>query len=455
LSAAFIGFSNVVKIAFNLVQIAAKAATLVIVPAIEIITRALAAITFGDVSTRFRQTANDLRLYSRELKTGIKSDFKDIGDAVEGLGEAFESDSVNGGTGLADAVKQDANSIKTQLNSLINQRISLEKQLAEQTQNLAKETSEIQIKEGKKVVKELQANIQKSIQLQQKLVNEIAGRQTNIARIQESSGDKLRRLNRDGLSESAQQADIELQAIQELNKAKQAAAEDPEEAARLAKKAEQTAQEINDKQTLIGIIEQSRDIQIEAEQNAIAVAEENQAKEAESQATLEAQLQEQKVSLDELIAQKLEIEKPATLDIQDNIDQVSSKIDSLQAKLSALGGTITINASASANEDIPAAHGGLGFVPKESTYLLDKGERVLSPNQNRDLVSFLQSEQTSRVANVAASSSAVSSQPGAQNNININLPNGQSFGPFADTNNSATALQAALELEVLKRGRRR
>ncbi|WP_039913155.1 phage tail tape measure protein [Cellvibrio mixtus] len=37
------------------------------------------------------------------------------------------------------------------------------------------------------------------------------------------------------------------------------------------------------------------------------------------------------------------------------------------------------------------AHGGLDNVPKEATYLLDKGERVLSPLQNRDLTSFLKS----------------------------------------------------------------
>jgi hypothetical protein len=36
-----------------------------------------------------------------------------------------------------------------------------------------------------------------------------------------------------------------------------------------------------------------------------------------------------------------------------------------------------------------AAHGGLDFVPKESTYLLDKGERVLSPRQNEDFTEFL------------------------------------------------------------------
>ena len=39
-----------------------------------------------------------------------------------------------------------------------------------------------------------------------------------------------------------------------------------------------------------------------------------------------------------------------------------------------------------------AAHGGLDSVPKEQTYLLDRGERVLSPNQNRDLTNFMSGE---------------------------------------------------------------
>lgn len=36
-----------------------------------------------------------------------------------------------------------------------------------------------------------------------------------------------------------------------------------------------------------------------------------------------------------------------------------------------------------------AAHGGLNFVPREQTMLLDRGERVLSPAQNRDLTDFI------------------------------------------------------------------
>lgn len=40
-------------------------------------------------------------------------------------------------------------------------------------------------------------------------------------------------------------------------------------------------------------------------------------------------------------------------------------------------------------QSISAAHGGLTRVPKEQTYLLDRGERVLSPNQNKDFTDFI------------------------------------------------------------------
>ena len=38
------------------------------------------------------------------------------------------------------------------------------------------------------------------------------------------------------------------------------------------------------------------------------------------------------------------------------------------------------------------AHGGMDYIPRESTFLLQKGERVLSPNQNRDLTAFLRGD---------------------------------------------------------------
>ncbi len=43
---------------------------------------------------------------------------------------------------------------------------------------------------------------------------------------------------------------------------------------------------------------------------------------------------------------------------------------------------------------VGAAHGGLDNVPDESTYLLQRGERVLSPRQNQDLTRFIQETKT-------------------------------------------------------------
>jgi len=54
---------------------------------------------------------------------------------------------------------------------------------------------------------------------------------------------------------------------------------------------------------------------------------------------------------------------------------------------------MTAGAMATGAGMVPAAHGGLTNVPSESTYLLDKGERVLSPNQNKDFTDFLGEDQ--------------------------------------------------------------
>ena len=56
------------------------------------------------------------------------------------------------------------------------------------------------------------------------------------------------------------------------------------------------------------------------------------------------------------------------------------------------GTTLQGAAGAAVGAAIPVAHGGLTNVPSESTFLLDKGERVLSPNQNKDFTDFINGE---------------------------------------------------------------
>jgi hypothetical protein len=47
-------------------------------------------------------------------------------------------------------------------------------------------------------------------------------------------------------------------------------------------------------------------------------------------------------------------------------------------------------ATISALQPAGAAHGGLDYVPSESTFLLQRGERVIQPEANRDLTAFLE-----------------------------------------------------------------
>ncbi|KKW75753.1 hypothetical protein AAV97_18380 [Acinetobacter sp. Ag2] len=61
-------------------------------------------------------------------------------------------------------------------------------------------------------------------------------------------------------------------------------------------------------------------------------------------------------------------------------------------------------------------HGGESYVPKEASYYLDKGERVLSPRQNKDLTNYLsnQSKGGSTSGNVQISQSIVFTDTGAK-----------------------------------------
>lgn len=65
------------------------------------------------------------------------------------------------------------------------------------------------------------------------------------------------------------------------------------------------------------------------------------------------------------------------------------------------------------------AHGGLDYVPKESTYLLDKGERVLSPRQNKDLANFMANGQKASYGGIT-----IIESPGAKANARRE-PNGE------------------------------
>jgi len=70
------------------------------------------------------------------------------------------------------------------------------------------------------------------------------------------------------------------------------------------------------------------------------------------------------------------------------------------------------------------AHGGLDYVPKESTYLLDKGERVLSPKQNKDLANFMSNGQKASAGNITInnnSSAEVSARHNPDGTVTVDM----------------------------------
>lgn len=76
----------------------------------------------------------------------------------------------------------------------------------------------------------------------------------------------------------------------------------------------------------------------------------------------------------------------------------------------AIASTVTpvaIGAGAAMGGVSGVAHGGLDYVPAESTFLLDKGERVLSPRQNTDLTNYLANAQGSSSTSTSAAGGTI------------------------------------------------
>ena len=67
------------------------------------------------------------------------------------------------------------------------------------------------------------------------------------------------------------------------------------------------------------------------------------------------------------------------------------------AAIAASGFSAGIATGAGIGSSVAAAHGGLDYVPSEATYLLDRGERVLSPNQNRDFTNFIRGNEEGEI----------------------------------------------------------
>jgi hypothetical protein len=90
------------------------------------------------------------------------------------------------------------------------------------------------------------------------------------------------------------------------------------------------------------------------------------------------------------------------------------------------------------------AHGGMSNVPSESTYLLDKGERVLSPNQNKDFTDYLKSGGGGGM-NVIVNNYGNDQVQARQEGNNIEIIIGQVKNAFTDEVNRGTGFAQTLQ----------
>jgi len=95
----------------------------------------------------------------------------------------------------------------------------------------------------------------------------------------------------------------------------------------------------------------------------------------------------------------------------------------------ALGAAAAAAAIAFGNSQVAAisgnllgiAHDGMDYIPREGTYLLDRGEKVLSPRQNIDLTNFLDDEKTRNGGGGNRPTAIDAGLDGEQGNITINI----------------------------------
>lgn len=574
-----LAFGNGVKLAFNVIQIGVKSAVALIIPPLELITRTLAAVTFGEASGAFRLMANDLRQYSRELKAGIKGDLGDIGDAANGFSQAFSASEEKAQAAAkqsADEIaKAEADKTKAMEEAARKQQVSFERvekatkaltaaidaEAQRQTIAIEQALSErlaaidaMGVGEAEKDrlrVSAKLASYQQETQLQQKaseqklgLIDQEYARELDAARknvqqtraletekrqaklavytglaeyyqsevarlsgvyasefqmaaqakqqllaLNQSHEQALFNIQLMGMDDeqklAAQRAEFDRLAYEAKKEQARGEAADQEKINRLLK----DAQALNSAITAAAgagssEIAQAKEREIrlyelqKRELEATAQAHEaNAAKAQTAQQTVQAALDATNASIDDITA-KLK---------QDYALKVGVDLDSLtaaQAQIAELTkpetktitiATINTGAGASvdnAHQDVQSnAAGGPIFGPGTGTSdsilsWLSNGEYVLRAAAVQKYgLPFLHRLNTMKLPryaqggpvalNMPALSAPAMSGGSSEAPIHIHLPDGQQFGPFNGSQDTANALAAALNIEALKRGRRR
>ena len=258
--------------------------------------------------------------------------------------------------------KASATESRRLMKEVLAERQRIEGQMTEAVQEQAKLRTELekisaseQIKLQEKIRTNLEKEIGESLKLQQNYAKKIKVLRDENTAEEERTADELRAIKRESLSEEEAQIDLREQIDETIKKSQEFLRNgDAEEAKRQANKARGFAGELKDRQAVIGIIQQTSQITIDARNAEIEALTKAQNAEKERHEKLDARLAQNKASVLTLRAQVKLLDtqlanlgsSTGELKINTNISAVSQQLAGLQSQFRSLfGESATINSA--------------------------------------------------------------------------------------------------------------
>jgi len=227
--------------------------------------------------------------------------------------------------------------------------------LVKQRQALAEAGAAREIKLRKKVLSETLADARTAINSKRAEINAMIAEEArgaarikalrqSIADIQATALERVRDLQRGNLTESERQASVEAEAVDQIQRARQAlAAGQGADAERLAGRIDSLAGRLTDVDKASALILESSKIQIGAKQREITVEQQASAARKAAIAQSQKELTEAQGLTDKLTsALKALGDVDPRIEIQDNIDAELARIDKLKAALASAQGFVTL-----------------------------------------------------------------------------------------------------------------
>lgn len=292
----------------------------------------------------------------------------------------------------AETAKRIAKEIEEDKKKLAEAEKRLDQEVKDSAVQAAREVLEGKKRAFEEELAARERTLQEGVEKERDLIEKAKQLRAQAAQQALSDEDRLRAIKRKGMSETQQQADIELQIAQKLKAARDVQAKDPEQAQALAGQAQGLAESLSDPKKAATLFEQaSRQVQASIAAQAQA-ADRGAAEQARANQKASKAVDEQKAKIAELEAELKKLETPKTVTLQAEVEQAKAKLAELQAQYDALQDktvTVTVNTQASTGQTpAPAglSTGGrlAGYSRRDSIpALLSPGEWVIRSDRAR------------------------------------------------------------------------